>query len=123
MQSFFVPKWLDTVDASVDVNTTSIQANFLNRVSFVVVVTGTLVGTVELQVSNERQPNGNIEPGWAGQERWAGVPDGPLNIDAGMQTNNASPPFDIAYGWIRIVWTHTSGTGNITVDFAGFRWP
>lgn len=84
-----------------------IASENLLYISVMAVATGTEVGSVRIQVSNDK-----VAPGFA-----------PVNfVDLSGATIAVSsagvyliPKIELCYQFIRIVYTHTSGSGDITI--------
>ena len=79
-----------------------------------VVLTGSPVGVVKLQVSCDLgNPNASFPNGDDNVTNWVDLSGATANISgAGTVLMNL---VDSGYSWVRLVYTHTSGSGNITV--------
>jgi len=42
-----------------------------------------------------------------------------ITVTIGAATSGLIPKFDMAYRWVRFVWTHTGTAGNLSVNFNG----
>lgn len=81
------------------------------------VATGaTPTGTLKVQVSNDICPAGNL-PSQFVPSNWADHPSATLAVSA--VGSLATLTYLGSYGWYRVVWTTTSGTGTISAEFHG----
>jgi hypothetical protein len=96
--------------ASGSIVSESIPTDYMTQCSVIAVVAGAVspVGTVKLQASNDISnafPIGNYDP-----TNWVDVPLAEVNISAnGIYV---IPATGLSYGFVRAVWTHTSGSGG-----------
>jgi hypothetical protein len=104
---------LSAVDAAQASQTSAaMDARQLFAASGHVVATGTdPVGALKFQASND-----NVTFPTA-PTNWVDIPTITVSVTAAGQF--LIPKFDLAYGWIRAVYTKTSGTGAITLNFTG----
>lgn len=99
-----------------------IDLRHLSYYSIQLVTTGAPVGTYKLQVSNDNPDHtGNKYPGQTASTtaitNWTDVDGSSVSISAaGSTVWNASAA---GYLWVRVVWTKTSGTGNVNGRFNG----
>ena len=88
----------------------SIPTDYMTQCSVIAVVAGAMspVGTVKLQASNDISnafPVGNYDP-----TNWVDVPLAEVSVSAnGIYV---IPTTGLSYGFVRAVWTHTSGSGG-----------
>lgn len=100
---------LNNADASA-ASATSTQAaevNMMKLASVQVVATGTLVGTLKLQFSNDIPTISGIG---ATPINWTDIPSASVAVSGAGSF--AIAPINIAYNWIRAVYTKTSSTGS-----------
>ena len=96
--------------ASGSIVSESIPTDYMTQCSVIAVVAGATspVGTVKLQASNDISnafPIGNYDP-----TNWVDVPLAEVSISAnGIYV---IPTTGLSYGFVRAVWTHTSGSGG-----------
>lgn len=86
-----------------------IDASLLAMASAHVVATGSPVGTVKFQGSNELG-------GVSGPTTWTDINQ---SVNVPSSGSFYISKFDSCYQWLRLVYTKTSGTGAITVNFKG----
>lgn len=91
---------ISTTSAGVDITGVGFDLNDLKSCSISVVFTGSnVVGTLKLQASNDDLV-------------WFDVPNTTTSVTA---SGDVFYNIDVcSYRYIRLVWTYTSGTGNIT---------
>lgn len=122
-----------TNNGGASINGSPIMAGLLMRASAIITVSGaaSLVGTLKLQGSNDNVANG--QPPYSSPNdptNWADIPNELLSVVAVASTAAVAvsvsaagsvllPAQDIAYKWIRAVWTYTSGSGTIVVNVHG----
>ncbi len=86
---------------------TAIPAQFLLSCSLQVASTG-LVGTAKLQFSNDKV-QGSTQP-----TNWTDIPSATVSVTgAGVF---GIPKTDLAYEWIQVVYTNSSGTGTLSAN-------
>lgn len=103
---------LKAADASAD-QTAIIKAGQLIQCSLQCVVTGASTGTLKLQFSNDitdpTVPNG------AAPTNWVDIPSASITVSAAGVTGLVK--MDLAYNYLRVVWTHNNGSaGTISVN-------
>jgi hypothetical protein len=96
-------------DASGNLTSSVIDASYLMLASVAVTSTSTAVGTVKLQASNDAP---NTTP-----SIWTDIPSATAAISAAGTV--LIPKTDIAYEYIRVVYTSTSGSGTLTARLKG----
>lgn len=105
-----------TILSACDMSTTACTAtgvdlNQLNLASMQAVYTGSPVGTLKVQVSNDNVPHQNQVT------HWTDYTGSSVAISAAGNTlYNMS---FVGYRWARLVYTKTSGTGSITATMSG----
>jgi len=101
---------LDAVSGASSVNGNPANTGYMKSISVNVIATGTLVGSIKLQQSNDKL--GII--GSTSPTNWVDIASKTVAVTAaGVFT---IPTFDISAGFVRAVYTATSGTGNITAQ-------
>lgn len=98
-------------DASGNLISIALDSSYLFATSAQAVATGSPVGVLKLQFSNDHafaSPN-NQTP-----TNWSDIPNATVSISAAGVF--AIPRTELCYQWIRAVYTFTSGTGAITVE-------
>lgn len=106
---------LTNQDASVSFVTPATSLEYQLGVSFQVVITGTPVGTLDLQGSNDF---GTVKPagpdqGNPGVVNWTDIANSSAAVSgAGTVTWNFNGVF---YKWIRVNYIAVSGTGTMTI--------
>jgi len=98
---------LNAVDASVNQTSAAVVTKQVFAVSAQGVFTGTTVGVLKLQFSNDIT-NPPIAP-----TNWSDIPSATIAVTAAG--NFAIPKTELCYGFIRAVYTATSGAGTATV--------
>ena|SRR6185312_12094292 len=74
----------------------------------------TAVGTVKLQASNDFSPGANLSGDFV-PSNWVDIPNTSQNVTSGGAV--LIPYTQIAYQWVRVVWTEgTPGTSTITAE-------
>lgn len=100
---------LNNIDASVvgAQNSSAIDCSYHLSSSVHVVATGagSPTGAVKVQVSNDKSNPTN----------WVDLAT--VTVSTTTAGNYLIPKFELAYQWIRVVYTKTSGTGNITAIY------
>lgn len=98
--------------AGATVSSAAIDAEQIFYGTAQLVATGTEVGTMILQASND--PKSLV----GGPVNWSAIPSATIAVaSAGVYL---IPKTDLCYQWVRVNYTHTSGSGNITVQFNSF---
>ena len=97
---------LNAADASVNQNSVIVESQNLHLASCHVISTGTAVGTVKLQASND-EPMTGLPPA-----NFVDISGASVSVTAAGQF--LIPKLDICYKYVRAVYTATSGTGTIT---------
>lgn len=101
---------ISAADGSVNVTSAIIDSNQLISISLQAVATGTIAGTAKLQFSDD--------PGFPHRPdpiNWNDVPS--ATVAVASAGSYAIPKTDLCYRWLRVVYTATSGTGTLTVNF------
>jgi len=100
------------IPAQVAANVTSTALATVNTfyVSAQIIATGPIVGALKLQASNDNPSNPNQSPA----SNWSDIPSATVSVSAAGVF--LIPKTDLCYRWIRAVYTHTSGTGTVTVN-------
>lgn len=92
-------------------NSNAYSLNQVYGFSIQALITGTLVGSAKLQVSCD--PNTQSDPSYQ-PTNWTDYFASPMAVNAaGTLTWNVSYSW---YNWVRLVYTATSGTGNISAN-------
>ncbi len=94
--------------AGASVNSSAVYSGYMVTASVQAVTTGTAVGTLKLQYSND--PGSPLER--TVPANWSDVPSAVSS--AGTY---AIGKLDISYNWLRLAFTYTSGAGNITTAY------
>lgn len=104
---------LQAIDAAAAGPTYSdpFPASQVMQCSVFVLASGSPVGTVKLQFSND---NCNYQGGRV-PDNWVDIPSATVAVSAAG--NVCIPKTEVAYGSIRVAYTKTSGTGNITAFY------
>ena len=123
----FAPvRLLTNGNMATSINSNGEDLNQIFMYSIQAIWTGAPVGSLKLQVSNDDVPSapvGNATPGTA----QANVSSNVVNwTDYTGSTTAVSGPGDFmwivsdgGYKWVRVVYTATSGTGSLTVEYNG----
>lgn len=82
------------------------DGSFLLAGSLQVISTGA-VGTAKLQASNDKKSPSN----------WVDIPSATVSVTGAGSF--LIPKMDLCYRYIQVVYTNSSGTGNITANFEG----
>jgi len=86
-------------------------------ISYDLVWTGSPTGTFQVQVSNSYVPNADGTPGVAGS--WSTLPvssfAGTYPVPSGSPGNGFLDVVGTEAAWVRLVYTASGGTGNLTV--------
>lgn len=103
---------LNAADASADASYVWNTASVI-QASLQCVVTGASTGTLKLQFSNDvtdpTSPNGTAP------SNWTDISGASITVAAAGVTG--LPKMDLAYGWIKVVWTKNNGSaGTISVN-------
>lgn len=98
---------LNAIDGSISANSTFIDSTSYTRVSAQYVVTGTVVGTAKLQVSNDLNISDSGTP-----TNWNDLTSGSKSLSS--SGNFYLDPLLICAMAVRAVYTTTSGTGTVT---------
>ena len=95
---------------------TSVPTNIFNKdvAGIDVAWTGTLAGTFTVQCSNTYNPNGA-----PGNGNWNTVPTTPSVIASTGGGNGFIQVSALAAAWLQLVFTYTSGSGDITATITG----
>jgi hypothetical protein len=100
-------------DASGNLSSQPIFAQFMLYASVQVVIAGgtSPTGALKVQFSNDPGgPQNTTQP----PTHWSDVPSATVSAtDNGVY---AIPKFDVAYNWLKLVWTFTSGTGTLSAN-------
>lgn len=104
--NFFSDVVLNGVDASTNQTSGSIKASLTVLASVQAVVSGTAVGTLKLQASNDITNATN----------WSDVPSASVAI-SGAGTY-LIPKTELCHSFIRVVYTSTSGVGTLSATLA-----
>jgi hypothetical protein len=104
-----------TATGTTAVNSTPIDASnlFAGSVQLVIAGGGSPVGTLKLQFSND--PNTPL--GGGTPTHWSDIASATVAVTADGTFGISK--IDLAYQWIRAVYTNTSGTGTFDVRFKG----
>lgn len=102
---FFNDAIFKAVDISVSQNSAPIDASYLIALSVQAVTTGTAVGTLKLQYSNDA-PSPSIPT------HWSDITGATVAIAAAGTYSILK--IEVSYQWIRLVYTTTSDTGACT---------
>lgn len=110
-----------TVFSASDVgsgNGAKIDSGQLVNCSFHIIFSDTdAAGSVKIQASNDPVPSGAQRNQFT-PTNWVDIPSASVTITAGGQKLISLP--NIAYNWMRVVWTQTTpGTGNLIVYMDG----
>ena len=101
------------VSGSSTYNGSTIDAQQLVAISAQVVATSSAVGSLQLQASNDVPPAGALEGGFT-PTNWTNLLVTAVSVSASAPTlisfTNSS------YRWLRVSYTNSSGSGNITVS-------
>lgn len=97
------------VKTAATTNGPAIRATNLFAGSAVAISTGTVVGVLKVQASNDSDA---LLDGTGAPVNWVDVANLTVNVTTGGGVF-LIPKFDVCYEWIRVVYTHTSGTGTI----------
>lgn len=104
---------ISAADASTNQSSIIIDSSYTVSASLQVIVTGSAVGTVVFQASNDYAQN---PPNTQTPVNWSPIPSATVSITGpGVFL---IPKTDLCYGHIRAVYTFTSGTGTITANIA-----
>lgn len=117
MSSFVSKSLISAGDMSLTTLTSSgVYCDQVNIFSFVATSTGSGVGTLAYQVSNDPiQPAIGADPA-ANVVNWCTL-GSPTAITAASNTSDTRSLQ--GYLWVRFLYTKGSGTGNLTVNFCG----
>lgn len=104
---------LNNVDASVNQQSFGIDLNYRYGVSIQAIITGSPIGILRLQGSNDYgSRNSSIPDQGQGVVNWSDIANSDTPVaGAGSASWNFQGSF---YKWIRLIYVATSGTGNIT---------
>lgn len=99
-------------DAEESIDGPAIDANQLFAVSVQAVVGTTAEGTIKLQASNDIPPADN-----SGQPpaNWSDIPSATIALD-GSSGAFLIPKTELAYRWIRVVFTYADGEGTVVAN-------
>jgi hypothetical protein len=110
---FFVNEAIISSNGTATVNSAAINAAQTFKASLQAVTTGTVVGTIKLQGSNDVPPAGNQNMGFV-PTNWSDLGSA-TNITTGGGVFLVAQQ-DICSMYIRAVFTFTSGTGSLVVN-------
>lgn len=97
--------------AGASANSSAVYTGYMVTASVQATTTSTAVGTLKIQYSND--PGSPIER--TVPTNWSDVPSASVAVSsAGVY---AIGKIDISYNWLRLVFTYTSGAGNITTAY------
>lgn len=96
-----------TQSGASGVNSAAVLAENLFSVSAMAVASGTEAGALKIQASNDNPVDGTAP------SSWVDISGATVTVTAGGTV--LIPKLDICYQYIRFVYTHSGGTGNITV--------
>lgn len=97
---------INAADASTNQTSILVKSENLHLASLHVITTGTAVGSVKLQASND-EPANNVAP-----NNWADITGATVAISGAG--SYLIPNLDICYNYVRAVYTFTSGTGTVS---------
>lgn len=97
--------------AGDSVNSSAVYSGYMVTASVQAVTTGTAVGTLKLQYSND--PGSPLER--TVPANWSDVPSASVAVSSAG--TYAIGKLDISYNWLRLAFTYTSGAGNITTAY------
>ncbi|MBV6514156.1 MAG: hypothetical protein FMNOHCHN_03746 [Ignavibacteriaceae bacterium] len=103
-----------SVDLSSSWESEGIWLGHISQYSIQLVFTGAPQGNFKLQCSNDLGKSSQTNSGWSdeGVVNWTDVADSAQAITAAG--DHAWDVADVGYRWVRVVWTFTGGTGNLT---------
>ena len=101
---------LAPTDGTTDPKSIEVDATSFKDMSFQIITTGTLAGTLKKQCSNVPNP---------GPNDWA---DMPSNTTVTTASNQISAYANFCTARVRTVFTHSGGTGNISVYIMSKGW-
>jgi hypothetical protein len=87
------------------------DASFMVNLSAVATSTADEAGVLKFQASNDRR-SGPTDTGSA-ITNWVDIPSATVNITAGGGPY-LIPKFDVSHSWIKMIYTHSSGSGSVT---------
>ncbi len=99
---------ITTRSGASGVTSAAVLAENLFAISAVAIASSTEAGTLKIQASNDN-PLGS-----AAITNWVDIPSATVTVTAGSTVT--IPKTEICYQWVRFVYTHSGGTGNITVQ-------
>lgn len=105
------------VDASASFNSEAFLVDQVFSFDLQVIISGTPIGTMKLQGSSDPGTTGTV-PTSVGVSNWGDVAGSTQSINgAGYVVYNytEAPGFK----WVRLVYTSSSGTGNVTIQANG----
>jgi hypothetical protein len=100
---------ITTQSAAGNLTSIVVDANQLLSISAQAIATGTIAGTLKMQVSNDLVTTPATPP-----TNWTDVSG--VSVAISGAGTALIPKTDLTYRWIRFVYTATSGTGNLTVN-------
>jgi hypothetical protein len=104
----FVSKVLSAADASTTQNGITTDSSFIVAISGQAVLTGSPVGNLKFQASNDVL-QGNQVP-----TNWTDIPGTTVAVSAAGSF--LLPKIDICYNRVRLVYVPTSGTGTVSAN-------
>lgn len=110
---FFVNETIINTNGTANASSSAINASQTFKASLQAVTTGTVVGTIKIQGSNDVPPSGVQYMGFT-PTNWSDLGTA-TNITTGGGTWLVAQQ-DICYMWLRAVFTFTSGTGTLVVN-------
>lgn len=105
-------KVINAADASTNQTSAAIDTNQIINMSVQgVFSSATLNGTLKIQASNDPCPGGSFRNQFT-PTNWVDIPNASASVTSGASV--CIPLQNIAYGYIRVVYTASSGTGTVT---------
>ena len=105
---YFVKTTLSAANAATTQNATPSDMSTMVAISAQAILTGSPVGTLTFQASNDLTYNGQT------QTNWTTIPN--TSVAVNSAGTYLLPKIDSCYQWVRVVYTATSGTGTVTVN-------
>lgn len=103
----------DIANTAGDKNTEKVDCQQLFAASFIAVFTdNAAAGTMKIQGSNDPCPYGNIAADFT-PTNWVDIPSASVVVASG--TTSTVMITQIAYRWIRAVWTRSGGAGTLDI--------
>lgn len=105
-------KLIDDEDASADINSAPGLLASVFGYSIQITIDGTPAGTVKLQGSDDPVPDSQFNVKNYPVSNWTDIKNSSQAVTgAGYVVYNVA---DVAYNWVRVVYSASSGTGNMT---------